>query len=99
MATLPNIGYSFFAAAAAGLVAQGNNRNTAFCNRSLTNISNSNSKGGKRSRFDADTFLDDCSNENDRAFDLVVNYNFGINNAITYTKASITYHGLYQRVE
>ena len=95
----PQYWSSLFAAAAAGLVAQGNNRDTAFCNRSLTNISNSNSKGGKRSRFDADSFLDDCNDENDRAFDLVVNYKFGINNAITYTKAPITYQGLYQRVK
>ena len=68
---------SLFAAAAAGLVAQCSNCNTAFCNRSLTNISNLNSNGGKQLRFDADTFLDDCNDKNDRAFDLVVNYNFG----------------------
>ena len=60
----------------------------------------SHSKGGRRSRHDADTYLLDFEDPNDRAFDLATTRGFGIEDAREYAgaKSTISYQDLYQRV-
>ena len=57
-------------------------------------------KGGRRSIKDADSYLLDFLDPNDRAFDLATTRGFNINDAREYAgaKDSITYQGLSQRV-
>ena len=58
-----------------------------------------NSKGGRRSRKDADSYLLDFNDPNDRAFDLATSRGFSINDAKDYAGATCSYQSLWQRVQ
>ena len=74
---------------------------TVQCNESDEDerATTSGKKGGRRSPFDADTFNLDYNDPNDRAFELVTQNDFPINKALTWTQATVTYQGLWQRVQ
>ena len=88
---------SLFAAAVTASSLRNDNNAAASC--TPPDVSASNSKGGRRSRFDADTYLLDLNDASDRAFDLATRRGFTINDALTYSGATVSYSALWERVK